>query len=142
MAKAKDNRTSGETQVTRRNILIAAPFVLAAGAVPVAAVPADPMVDLSARYVAAFHAWEAAMDEEGNLDSPAVTECARMKDDLAAQIEAQPITTDEGFAAYLRYVHTENFMRDEGNPFPDLPRAAWVRIMGWAEARALIGGAA
>lgn len=48
----------------------------------------------------------------------------------------QPITTDAGFAAYLRNVHTANFMRDEKNPFPDLPGAAWEKTMGWTVTQA------
>lgn len=113
-----------------------------AGAIPVAAASAaDPMVALVSRYIEAFRSLNAAsyLDGEGDLDGPITSAIGAEKDALEAEIRDLPIQTAAGFAAFVRYVHVDNYMEDEASEFSDMPRWAWLKIVEWAEARSLIG---
>lgn len=130
----------------RRDFLMAAPVAcvpaVAMGAVSDA--PADPMIALVARYIEIRRAWEDAsyLDGEGNFDGPVTSTLEAEKDAMEAQLRALPIQTPEGFAAFVRYVHVDNYMGEETNVWPDMPGWAWEKIVGWVDPRILIGGAA
>lgn len=49
-------------------------------------------------------------------------------------MKVTPILTAAGFAAYCRYVVTENYIRDESQQWPDIARWQWLKIREWAEA--------
>lgn len=85
----------------RRALLKFAPAALAVGAAPaLAAVPAanDPIIALCDAWVAAYQEWDAESekDDGGNFDTPRHKELDIVKERLAEQIEATPITTDAG----------------------------------------------
>lgn len=132
--------------MNRRSLLQALPAAAAFPAVvaaPGLAAPTDPLVDLCERYIKAFDAWEEASEHEGegNFNGPLTTRIDAEKGRLAEAIKVTPITTAAGFAAYCRFVHVDNFMRDESEDWPDMARWQWNKIKEWSEARALIGGA-
>lgn len=130
--------------LSRRRLLSAAPAFgfagLMAGAVPALAAPADPIIDLCELYIKAFDAREVASAEEGegNFDGPMTTRLDAEKARLSEAIEATPITTAAGLAAYCRFVAVDNFIRDESEAYPDMQRWQWDKITEWAEAQALI----
>jgi hypothetical protein len=72
----------------------------------------------------------------GNFDSADCLEQDRIKDELEDLIKATPISTDAGFAAFCKYVETENYIGDESGEFPDMHRWQWLKVMEWAQARA------
>jgi hypothetical protein len=134
-------------QTSRRNLLKSLPafaVLPAVAAVPAMAASVDPITDLCERYVSAFQAWEDAgeLEGEGDFDGPLTTALDAEKSRLIEAIEITPITTPVGFAAFCRFVHVDNYMRDQTNEFPDVRRWQWLKIMEWVEARNLIGGAA
>lgn len=147
MADHCHNTPGLPAQTSRRNLLKAIPAVAvlpALAAVPAMGQPADPIITYTKQWIEAYHAWEDAAQEPdgGNFDSPACLEQDRIKQEMENLIRETPITTDQGFHAYCQYVATDSYVRDESNQFPDMRRWQLLKIIEWAEARALIGGVA
>ena len=84
----------------------------------------DPIIALCDAWVAAFNEWDAegAKDGGGNFDTPRHKELDAIKAALQGQIEATPISTDAGCAAFWRYVWADNYLRDDTAEYPDVRR--------------------
>lgn len=132
-------------EINRRHLLRAAPAVgfaaLVAGAVPVEAASHDPLVDLCRRFTEAYDALgvELKKPEAGNFDTPECLRLMAIKDELAEQIEATPITTVAGASALLDFIWLDCGV--EGSDWVDLQMWAFVKLRSWAnaEARGLMG---
>lgn len=127
----------------RRNLLAALPAALAVGAVPavaIASVQYDPMVELANSYIDAFRAWDAAASEPdaGNFDTPRCRELDVVKEEIESKIKVTPIASDAGFAAFCRYVNAMNFISENNNDWPDMPRWQWDKIAEWSRTREMI----
>lgn len=129
--------------MNRRRLLKLAPTALAATAVPAfpaATVASDPIIPLCDAWVAAYQEWDAESEKDGggDFDTPRHQKLDQLKEQLAERIEATPITSDAGCAAFWRYVDADNYLRDQSMDFPDVRRWQLMKLREWAEARALV----
>ncbi|WP_112311841.1 hypothetical protein [Pseudogemmobacter bohemicus] len=115
----------------RREFLTAAPAV---AFTPVAAIasaqmsfaPQDPLVAMIARMEVLRDAFQIAPDPTGNFDSPECVAIMSEIDILSDQIDAAPIRSADGLAAYCR-----NLM--EESRCVELVPERLAKILTWAE---------
>lgn len=134
MAKAKHSGLSADSQVTRRNILRAAPAAgmaaMLSGALPAEAKAETPIIALYRRYRAITDAADDYKPDDLSVTDEEMDQLFyNERDDIERELMAHPCETPADFAAKM-IVATR-----DGGVYVD-----WYKGDIWAEARALVGG--